>query len=333
MAESKVKTGPDYGKDPYARQQLQDMADTEFVVDLIGYGDDSAYGLAERGIRAMQRTTLPGELWERVRNLGADLGPDKSMEGIAAVYNTNPKKSKHVTNRGSRGLVRILPRSILLNPDASVDTIRHELAHHGFETIRPSFDDERTVVNFGEKNVVPVPMDALSRVLEKDASSDAEHLLIESLEASNRLKAGRELSEKEIKLGRSGFDDIARYMNEPSKENSEQALRRIQRALSKPLWNNLFDQTVVKTAEAVLKEDGVFNEKKRLDYQILPYQLLDSLMQASMNFNTKPDAGQIRFEKNRFESGGAVGGVAALPVDNKMINPEILSQIERIMGR
>jgi len=309
MAESKVNLG---SADAVERD-LRGMADTELAVDLIGYGDDAVYGLAERGLRAMQRDTEQGELWKRIRNLGADVGPTKSLPGLSAMYNAGKKRTHTFSTPGSRGFIEVPPGGIITNPNVSKGVIRHELAHHGFETLRSSMGE-------GE-NAVPVPMDALSRILEKDDSSDAEHLLIESLDASVRLKTGEKLSEELQAAGRAGFDDIARYMNEPSEENRDQALYRIQRALSKPLWSNHFDQTVYKTAKAMLKEDGALNREASLDSQILPYQILDSLMQASMNFNTKPDAGY------------ADGGIVSLPVDNKMVNPEILSQIERIMGR
>jgi len=161
----------------------------------------------------------------------------------------------------------------------------------------------------------------LSKTIAKKTSGDAEHLLIESLDAASRLKTGRKLPESLQAIGRLGFDTIARYMNEPSDENRDQALHRIQQALTRPSRENYFDRSVYNTAIKMLKEDGVFSREIPVANQILPYQLLDSLMQASMNFNTRPYAKY------------ADGGIATLPVDNKMVNPEILSQIERIMGR
>lgn len=286
MAESRVNLG---AADAVERD-LRGMADTELVVDLLGSGDDAAYGLAERGIRSMQRDTEQGELYTRIRNLGADLGPNKGLSGSVAIYNPSYHKTKDFGVSGSRGPVTVPPQSILINPGGSTaDTIRHEQAHHGFSVIRPSLPTRGD--EYVESEFMPVPMDALSKILAKGSSSDAEHLLIESLDAASRLKTGYKLPESQQAVGRLEFDDIARYMNEPSDKNRKQAIHRIQQALSNPSRESLFDRNVYNTAVRMLKEDGVFSRKIPVVNQILPYQLLDSLMQASMNFNTKPDLG------------------------------------------
>lgn len=303
MAESRVNTGDADAVQRYLedreQRHLRGLADTELTVDLIGYGDDSAYGLAERGIQSINSSTRRGDLWEKIRNVGADLGPDAGLSGAGAIYNKDKSKPHVFSSIGSRGVVEVAPGGILTNPSISTGGIRHELAHRGFDALRRSMD-------LGGYEV-PVPVDALSKVLEKGDSSDAEHLLIESLDASTRLKTGEKLSKEAQSVGRLGFDTIAQYMNDPSDENRDQALHRIQQALSRPSRSNFFDRSVYNTAIHMLKEDGVFSRKTPIANQILPYQLLDSLIQASMNFNTKPDTGREVHPFERFDQGGVVG--------------------------
>ena len=62
MAESRVNTEPGYATDIYSLDDLFGLADTEFVVDLIGSGDDMASNLAQRGLRDMQRRVPEGDL-------------------------------------------------------------------------------------------------------------------------------------------------------------------------------------------------------------------------------------------------------------------------------
>ena len=311
MAESRVNTGAADAVQRYLedreQRHLRGLADTELTVDLIGYGDDSAYGLAERGMQSINLSTRHGDLWEKIRNVGADLGPDAGLSGAGAVYNKDKFKPHVFSSIGSRGVVKVAPGGILTNPSISTGGIRHELAHRGFDALRRSMD-------LGVYEV-PVPMDALSKVLEKGDSSDAEHLLIESLDASTRLKTGEKLSKEEQSVGRLGFDTIAQYMNDPSDENRDQALHRIQQALSRPSRSNFFDRSVYNTAIHMLKEDGVFSRKTPIANQILPYQLLDSLMQASMNFNTKPDTGREAYFFEEFDQGGVVGDYTFSPED------------------
>lgn len=69
----------------------------------------------------------------------------------------------------------------------------------------------------------------------------------------------------------------------------------------------------------VLNPTKYFKEEKNVPFDVAEKEARDALVRQYREFFGV---------QNKAE-----GGIAALPVDNKMINPEILSQIERIMGR
>lgn len=207
---------------------------------------------------------------------------------------------------GFRGDVKMRPGDLVLNPDAPAETIHHELAHHG--------------VNVRRNQPYEGEGGTFTKLILLDSSTPVEELVAETLDAISLKKSGKKRPDKYEAAGRNKLDVIAEYLVNRTPENKTKAAKLIQDALiygdSDRYDNSLLQESVF----AVLRSGGDVQFGPKVRYMHGNF-VLDNLEKAVDYFNAEPEAEY------------ADGGIVSLPVDNKMVNPEILSQIERIMGR
>ena len=339
MAESRVNTGPGYGNDTYKLDDLFGLADTEFVVDVIGSGEDMASNLAQRGLRDMQRRTPEGGLSTLIRNLGGLATREEfQLPGVAGNY--NPNKFPKTMGKGPRGPIEISPEGILVEQNAEPSTIRHELEHAGIRRLtNPSDFDKVQAGGVYPYQLRDVPLDDLSLLIEARNtaknnfySDDLDHFLIESMQASQNLRRGN-LSEKD-RWGRDSFLVIGNYLNNPTQENREAAIERIQNVISTtPKTGTSYgDKVIYNTALSIATKRGAGLRELPLEQEILPYELLDSLEQAIMNFNMPPE--KEYSQKTTYADGGAVeGSTVDLGQGAPYLSEELIALEEAKMAR
>ena len=312
----------------FSPEDLYGLADTEFVVDLIGSGGDTASNLAQRGLREIQLRSPEGGLSSLIRNLGGDATVEELplyIAGVpsAGVYNPNTfpvpvrEGSSKTAYEGSRGPVNIPSRGIIVGQDAEKGVIRHELEHAGIKSITDPLD-------VGMSPVESAPLSILSEVIRersiKDRSpytSNPEHFLIESMQASEQIRSGENLPE-EYKEERESFYPIGRYLNNPTPENRDIVLRVLDDILTMPAkdYNKApyGEQVILGARQDMLhflrmdqRKRGVPEEYLFTAEEITPEMLLENLEKSIENFNAPVERG---YSTKVFESGGEVGGSA-----------------------
>ena len=328
------------GNDVFTLDDLQGMADTEFVVDLIGSGDDMASNLAQRGLRDIQRRSTEGGLSTFIRNLGGDATVEEfQMPDGLGYYNpsTEPVPMGEGYSDepyiGSRGPVTIAPRGIILGQNAEKGTIRHELEHAGITALtNPLNVDIQQAGGKYPYELLDTPISALSRVISDRNTAEmspytdyADHFLIESMQASERLRSGQGLSDENVRQ-RESFFVIGDYLNNPTPEKKAVVLKLLEDIMSitpEEYGKASYGEKVILNAGYDIM--GFFRKKQLAEGvprdqlinidRITPEFLLQNLEQSIANYGSPPEK---RYSTKVFEKGGEVeGGIVTIPVDRE----------------